>query len=132
MSFEEDHLDLLQNLEFGIIRVFRQDPGVPDLDVMSAVQALARRYDMEDQHRTAPAASLGDRAQRIYDSVLGACEWRLGRSTPDSPFADFPQPQLSSPADLSQCLKRIRRSVDFWTRRDGRQGYLSFVNNHMD
>jgi hypothetical protein len=29
------------------------------------------------------------------------------------------------------CLRRISKSIRFWTEQAGRQGYLNFINQHL-
>lgn len=128
MKIEDEYLDVLQNIEFGIISVFRADRSLLDQDVKDAVAALIRHYRAEQEQRTPADVRLGDKAQRIFDNTLPICEWRLGREGPAVP------PQLGSPPDvpntlddIGACLRKIHKSVDFWNKRNGRQGYLSFV-----
>jgi len=33
--------------------------------------------------------------------------------------------------ELLDCLKRIKKSVQFWTKEGGRQGYLVYISNFM-
>ena len=33
--------------------------------------------------------------------------------------------------EIVQCLKRIRHSVEFWNKKNGRQGYLNFIVEHV-
>jgi hypothetical protein len=33
--------------------------------------------------------------------------------------------------ELLDCLKRIKKSVQFWTKEGGRQGYLEYISNFM-
>lgn len=40
------------------------------------------------------------------------------QQAPDTPL---------QPVGLVLCLKKIRKSIDFWTKERGRQGYLNFV-----
>ena len=37
MSIEEEHLDVLQNIEFAIISLYRLEPSLLDYDVQNAV-----------------------------------------------------------------------------------------------
>jgi hypothetical protein len=132
MSFEDDHLDVLQNIEFAIVTTFRKDPSVLDLDVHDAVSALVRHYEAEEQQFRPPQVPLGNRPQRIFDAVRNVCEWRLGRASALS--APGGEPLESPPSTLAEiiaCLKRIRKSVQRWTKVGGRQGYLSFVSQYV-
>ena len=42
MGMEEEYLDVLQNIEIGIIAEFRKDRSILDSDALEAVNALVR------------------------------------------------------------------------------------------
>lgn len=128
MKVEDEYLDVLQNIEFGIISVFRDDSSLLDLDARDAVAALIRHYRAEQEQRSPPPTRLGDKAQRVFAGVQPICEWRLGREAPLLPAELGPAPAVPNTLeDIGACLKRIQKSIDFWNKRNGRQGYLSFV-----
>ena len=52
MNIEDEYLDVLQNLELAIMRVYRSDGSLLDLDVRDAVVALIRHYRAEVEHRS--------------------------------------------------------------------------------
>ena len=79
MNFEEEYQDVLQNIEFGIISVYRQDSSLLDYDVMDALEALIRHYAAEQSGRNPPAPRLTERAQRVFEAARSMCEFRLGR-----------------------------------------------------
>lgn len=60
------------------------------------------------------------------------CELRLGRGdhfeAADGEVIKLPEITL---LEIIACLKRIRKSVERWTKRGGRQGYLNFVNEFI-
>jgi hypothetical protein len=64
MAIEDKYLDVLQNIEFGIIAEYRKDPSLLDADALEAVNSLVRHLDAGRS-----AGRLGTRAQRIFDSV---------------------------------------------------------------
>ncbi len=117
MGFEDDHLDVLQNIEFGIIAEYRKDSSVLDSDAREAVNALIRYYDA-GRH----GARLGVRSQGIFDSVLHIIALRMEHR-------EGPPPNTTE--EIVACLKRIAKSISFWTAEAGRQGYLSYVAAHM-
>jgi hypothetical protein len=130
MRVEDEYLDVLQNLEWAIVDQFRRDRSILDLDARAAANALVRHYEAEAESRGAPGAPLSDRARRIYEAVRPICEWRLGRApAPDKSSSD--SDRTVTAAELVLCLKRIRKSIDFWTKEGGRQGYLNFVAEHV-
>jgi len=133
-GFEERYEDVLQNIEFGIVRVYRDHPEMTDWDALAAIEALTRTYQAEAKGRQPTPPSLAPLAQEIYDSVEPMCEWRMGRETP---FLDEDrEPVEISPKPITRdeiiaCLKRVRKSINRWNRRGGRQGYLTFVGQYI-
>jgi hypothetical protein len=128
-KFGEKNLDVLQNIEVGIVEVYRADPTLLDADAKGAIDALARHYHAEEEQRTPSARALGERAERVFQSVQIACEWRLGRA----PFPGETE-KLDSGIPLSElvrCLREIQKSIPRWSRRGGRQGYLDFVSHYI-
>jgi hypothetical protein len=128
-KFGEEHLDVLQNIEFGIIEVYRADPALLDFDAKDAMDALVRCYHAEEERRTPPKMNLGERAQRVFESVQRMCEWRLGRSPAPGETA-----MLGSGISISElvsCLREIQRSIPRWSKQGGRKGYLDFVSQYL-
>ncbi len=132
MPVEDEFMDVLQNIEFAVVQEFRRDRTLLDLDARSAVNALIRRYEAEEEGRKPAAMPLGHKAQRVLDSVLAMCEWRLGRASGPSPkVSGEPAPSPHTVAEIVLCLKRIRKSIDRWDRELGKQGYLKFVSQYI-
>jgi hypothetical protein len=124
---------VLQNIEFGIIRVYREHPEMTDWDVLSAIEGLIRVYNAEIKGRQIKAPALPPLAQRVYESARTMCELRLGRETlldQDDRPVDLDMPSLSLD-EVIACLKRIRKSINLWTREGGRQGYLTYVSQFI-
>src|ERR1019366_6085708 len=101
-KFGEKNLDVLQNIEFGIVEVYRADRSLLDADVKDAIDALVRHYHAEEEQRTPPTMTLAERADRVFLSVQKVCEWRLGRSSFPGETAT---PESGKPvSDLVRCL----------------------------
>jgi hypothetical protein len=132
-SFEDQYLDVLQNIEFAIIRVARQHPDMTDWQTLAAIEALVRVYRAEAAGQEPRPARLTPLGQEVFDAVHAICEWRLGRN-------DLLDDE-GNPVDLSvrhlevdeivACLQRIRRSIQRWTKQGGRQGYLTFIDQFL-
>jgi hypothetical protein len=133
LPFEERYQDVLQNIEFGIIRVYRDHPEMTDWEALSAIEALLDTYRAEAKGRQARTPSLDSLAQEVYEMVKVMCEWRLGRERfydEDGETAEIPVEPITLD-ELMACLKRVRKSINRWHRRGGRQGYLTFVSQFV-
>jgi len=133
MDVEEEHLDILQNIEFAIMSVYRENPLLVDFDVEAAINALISLYHTQSQNHEPRPVSLNERATLVYERVEAMCEWRLGREELLS--ADMrergPRPEPVTLDVIVACLKRIRKSVQRWNKEGGRQGYLTFVGRFV-
>ena len=58
-SFEEQYLDVLQNLEFGIVQMARRHPEMSDWEALAAVEALMQVYRAEAAGREAHPLKIG-------------------------------------------------------------------------
>lgn len=128
MAIEEEYEDVLQNLEFGIIQVYRQNRSLLDSDVSDALEALIRLYRSEQGNRSPRPSRFDQRTQQVFDSVKAWCDFRLGRTDLTNP--DGQRVLDVTPLSIDElvaCLKRIEKSVRRWTKQNGRQGYLNFV-----
>jgi hypothetical protein len=131
-DFEEQYLDILQNIEFGIVRVYREHDDLVDFEVEQALSGLIREYKADQRNRAFDPLDLAPLVREVYNSVRHMTEWRLGREVPlkegDVPF-ELPEPL--SLDEMVACLKRIRKSVRKWNKRGGRQGYLRFIDQFV-
>lgn len=132
MAIEEDHQDVLQNLEFAIISLYRQTPDLIDAEVLTAIEALIRIYGAEAQGKSVRDRPIRGLSQKLAEAVKEMCEFRLGRSRPiDSESNSVEIPPPISLDVLVACLKRIQSSIKFWSKREGRQGYLNYVQQFI-
>jgi hypothetical protein len=132
MDVEEEYPDILQNIEFGIVSVYRQNLLLVDFDVEAAIGALIARYHAEAENHEVHRPKLSERSNLVYEAVEDMCEWRLGRRTfvPEGSAEELRLEPV--PFDvIVACLKRIRKSIQRWNREGGRQGYLKFVEQFI-
>lgn len=132
LSFEDQYLDVLQNIEMAIVEVYREHRDLLDYDVDTVLNLLWREYRSEQINKVTPKPMLNANAQLLYERVRRMCEWRLGRATMTGGkgFGKV-KPEPISIDEILDCLKRIRKSVDLWNKRSGRQGYLYFIDNNI-
>ena len=131
MTFEEEYADVLQNIEAGIVTVYRQYPDLSDHEAVRALEPLLRRYKAEKTGRVPEKISLSEREQYISNNVLNMCEWRLGRA---SVLGAGAGEKITKPLNVDEvilCLKRVLKSVEKLNKLNGWQGYLKFVSNYV-
>jgi hypothetical protein len=136
-TFTEAAMQLVQEkfekqllaLEAEIMRCYREQPEMLDYDVADALDALIARYAAEKQGREPRLKRLADRSEAVVRKVRPIAEWLLGRGE-----ITMPTPAASTLLDIDKlimCLKQLRKSVDFWTKRGGRRGYLDYVSKFI-
>lgn len=125
MNSEPKNIDVLQNLEFAVIRVWRKHREMSDHVAARAYEAAFERYRAEARGHEPKPCTLTGLDREVFDAVVEIGEWRLGRGRSIDPVGE-PIPPLPV-AELVDCLRYVRKSVDRHTRIEGRQGYLTFV-----
>jgi hypothetical protein len=128
---EEQYLDVLLNLETAIVAVYSDHPDLTDHNVHKAIDGLIRAFQAEQKERSTPTLNLKDLEQQVYAEVLDVCEWRLGRVQPADPGESPTEADIKTLDEMLTCLKIIRRSIGFWTKESGRQGYLNYVSSFL-
>jgi hypothetical protein len=131
-NVEEEYMDVLQNIEFGIVSVYRQHDDLVDYDVEHALNSLIRKYRADQTGKSFDPPVFTPLVQKVYESTKTMCEWRLGRESPvvgkTSPFEHLEPVSLD---EMIACLKRVRKSVQRWHKQGGRQGYLQFIEGYV-
>jgi len=116
-ALEDEHLDVLQNIEFAIVSVYREKSDLLDLAVMRALDALIDVYRAEARGHTPKAVSLPEPERIIFERARAVCKTLHG----DDTTADV----------ILACMRKIRKSVEKWDKRGGQQGYLRFVSQYV-
>jgi len=132
MKFAEENLDVLQNLEFAIVEVWRANPEMTDYAALRAYEAARQFYRAEQRGSpTGPPALTGLDAA-AFEALKQMCEFRLGRAPGPPPVAGKDVPVTTIPLEkLVACLQELAKSVERHTRSGGRQGYLTFIDQFL-
>jgi hypothetical protein len=125
MSVEEQYQDVLQNIEFAIVSVYKENTILSDHAVMCALAALTEHYSAENLGRQPRKSSLSGLEPLVFERMKAMCEQRLGRVASGLPLATV------SVDVMVQCLKRLSKSAKNWNKRGGSQGYLHFVSQFV-
>ena len=129
MKIEEQYEDVLQNIESRVVAVYHTQPELTDWEVELAYEALIQFYNAEAHGRSVEVRQLPGIQAEVVHAAKAMCEWRLGRLTLSDKRGrpiKFPMKPLTA-AEIVACLKRLRKSVRFWTKANGRQGYLNYI-----
>lgn len=133
MRVEEQYTDILQNIEFTVKMGFGNYPDLTDYAIQRVYEALIELYSAEVLNRPKKPHTLDEKQQILFTEVKKICDWHLGRN--HAPFTsetiEIPSPRIITPSEIVTCLKRLLNSLQKWTRRHGRQGYLKFISEFI-
>jgi hypothetical protein len=131
MKWADDKLDILQNLEFSIVAVWRANPTMNDYTAQRAYEAAFQLYREELRGHPVTLPTLSGLDAKAFDALREMCEFRLGRG-PALETAESPIPVPPTPvAVLVDCLRGLAKSVERHTQSGGRQGYLTFIDRFI-
>jgi hypothetical protein len=126
MKVEEEHFDVLQNMEFEIVQVYRSTSDLIDAEVLNAIESLIHSYNLEVKGGFAASPKVKGLSAIVAAAVKDASEIRLGRG---SKADELIEPKTVQ--NIVDCLKRIQSSIKFWTKKNGRKGYLEYVSKFI-
>jgi hypothetical protein len=123
----EDYQDVLQNIESAVVAVWRQNPAMTNYVVMAAYDAAINYYRALASQQTPKPVTLTGLDAKVFVGVKEMCEWRTGRvpGPVESELAPIPL------EDLVAGLRKLRKSVDFWTKQGGRQAYMQYIEKYV-
>ena len=127
MSVEEEHFDVLQNMEFEIVQVYRSTSDLIDAEVLNAIESLIHSYNLEIKGGFAASPKVKGLSATVATAVKDACEIRLGRG---SNADELIEPKTIQ--NIVDCLKRIQSSIKLWTKKNGRKGYLEYISKFIN
>ncbi|MDH7485375.1 MAG: hypothetical protein QHJ81_03770 [Anaerolineae bacterium] len=116
----EEHLDILQNIEFAIVQADNQTDGLTDWEVEDALSELICRGNAFQRGRETEPRSLPPKAQAVADMVEDILAFRIEDLGAEDTLAEH-----------LRALKTVRASVKRHRRIHGRRGYLDFIREHV-
>lgn len=132
MKFQEENLDVLQNLEFAIVEVWRAHPEMTDYTAQRAYEAARQFYRAEHRGQPPKPPALTGLDATAFAALKQMCEFRLGRAAgPPPPEGEVVPVTPISLEKLISCLQELAKSVERHTRSGGRQGYLQFIDGFL-
>jgi hypothetical protein len=129
MKWTDDKLDVLQNLEFSVVEVWRAHPEMSDYSALRAYEAAFQAYRAELRSHVPKPVNLSGLDATAFEALQDMCEFRLARKQ-----RPVPGPENIPPIPLQllvDCLRELGKSVERHTKSGGRQGYLNFINEFL-
>lgn len=127
-TFEEQYMGVLQNIEFALLSTSQDFPELCDHNISRVVDAVIEYYKSKARNALPPSPHLSSHEHTMLERVKSICDWRLGLNTA---LDDQLTPVIMTTDEILLCLKRIQKSIKFWTKQGGRRGYINFVMPHV-
>ena len=129
MNVTQEYPDILQNIEFSIVSIYKEQPELRDPEVIAALEKLVSFYTRQKKNLPALPVKLAPRSLAVFNAMKNICEMRRegsGAETDDgNPFQKVPL------RILILCLERLLDSAQNWHKRDGQRGCLQFISNFV-
>lgn len=124
MSVEEQYEATLKDIEGAFVAVYRRHPDLTDYCLQRALDAAVQLYkDRARGHPERPPKLTGVDVP-VFDGLHAACDRWLAAGAGAEAGAGA---QPLKPDEILLCLKRLQKSVEFWNKESGRQGYLNYI-----
>lgn len=133
MSFEEEDVEVIYNIESAIVQIYQDNPNLLDAYIETALDYLIRVYKSEAEGRQAPRKSIRGSSSKVADQLQALCELFLGRAEAEDIEGNLLQLDITqkTASEMAITLKRIKSSVKVWSQKQGRQGYLNYVTEFI-
>ncbi|MBI5346887.1 MAG: hypothetical protein HZB76_07090 [Chlamydiae bacterium] len=76
-EFEDKYLDVLQNIEYGLLSIVKEHPELCDHDMLRVIEHTLTYYKSR-QRESVAANKLAHPLQEIFERVTLMCDFRLG------------------------------------------------------
>ena len=117
MGLDDKHLDILQSIESSIVGVYHSHHEMRDQDALTALDQLIDYYRQVARGFPTHEPTLDEPASEVYFTAKSICDTRL-ESREDA-------------VAIVACLRKIQKSAQRWNQKNGKRGYLQFVENYV-
>jgi hypothetical protein len=127
MKPTDENLDVLQNLEFSVVEIWRANREMSDYTALHAYESCFQFYRDELRGHPPKPHTLTGLETTTFEAVKAMCEFRLGRG-PMAGADKLPAVPLET---ITNSLRKLAKSVARHTKQGGRQGYLTFIDRFL-
>ena len=129
LKFEEQYLDVLQNIEVAIIEAYQENLELTDRDVEQILKTVISIYE-DMNHLELIIKGVQPKLTPLFKQLKLHCDFRLGLSALDDIYLD--REDCITKEEVINCLQRIVCSLNTWTKKKGARGYLNFIKRFID
>lgn len=129
MNVVHQYPDILQNIEFAIVRTFRERPELRDPEVIAAMEKLITYYTRMKKNLPPLPIVLPERSMAVLEAMKSFCEVRREDGEVHTQSGD-PMPRVPLRIVIL-CLERLLDSARKWHKKDGQRGYLNYISQFM-
>lgn len=115
-EFAEKYVEILQPLETTVAVYYHENNTMHDFDVMHAYGQLLKYIKAKLTNYPLPQITLQGISLELYHYLFEQIEL---------------MEQSYTHHELQLALKQLEKSVKFWNREHGSQGYLNFISNYV-
>ena len=130
MKVHEQYQDVLQNIEFVIVDLYRTGAEMSDHNAIHALEATIDFCAAEKIGRKPRDFALSPIEEALFDQLKDVCLWRLGRKPSDERESDTHFKSITLD-EMLLCLKTVLKSARHWNEECGRKGYLDYVSQFI-
>src|SRR5262245_23930952 len=120
MRTDQRYEETLKDIETEIIRIYRRESQMTNHNVKWALEAAVTFYRARAGGSEPKPANLKGLEAELFERIKEACARWLESGADASGTA-------LQPDEIVTCLRRLVKSVEFWTNQGGRKGYLDCV-----
>jgi hypothetical protein len=134
MHLENEYLDVLQNIEFAIVSVFRNNPGLRDPEVIKALEAATRFYQRKKKGFPEQPVTLTGNSLEVFQAVKDGCEWCREKKTGEPKVEIEGREGMGGDVPivtLIRCLEKLLKSANHWFKLNGQRSYLNFISEFV-
>jgi hypothetical protein len=116
----EDYLEVLQALESTIVALYADRPDLTDKAIDRALNSLVREFETQVYAKPVTIMRLSNEEIATFRTMHSVIETHFGEI------------DEANAGPAIACLTHVRRSIKFWTHKNGERGYLSFISKYND
>jgi hypothetical protein len=122
---DEGDLGILHSIESVIIQRYRKNPAILDYSINRVLEWLIRYYNAQLKWRNFEPSTTNQEEEdlKLYQEIQMLWDAFIKNKNHDETI-------LCTEIWIIH-LKKIRKSVDFWTKLHGRQWYLNYVQEFI-